>query len=51
MFIRAASEEEVEGFEPDFTIINGCKVTNDGYEKDGLNSECFVAFNVEEARA
>merc|ERR1719183_520807 len=47
MFIRADSEEQVANFEPDFTIINGCKVTNDGYAKDGLNSDVFVAFNVE----
>ena len=51
MFIRAATEEEVEDWEPDFTIINGCKVTNKNWEKDGLNSDCFVSFNVEEKKA
>lgn len=51
MFLRPATAEEIEGFEPDFTIINGCKVTNTDYEKHGLNSDVFVSFNVEESKA
>jgi ATP-dependent phosphoenolpyruvate carboxykinase len=47
MFIRPKSLEEVKGFKPDYTIINACKVTNDDYERHGLNSPVFVAFNVE----
>lgn len=47
MFIRPQTKEEVENFEPDFTIINACKVTNEDYKKHGLNSDVFVAFNIE----
>ncbi|PID46163.1 MAG: phosphoenolpyruvate carboxykinase (ATP) [Proteobacteria bacterium] len=45
MFIRP-SEEELEGFEPDFVVMNGAKVTNPNWERQGLNSENFVAFNL-----
>ncbi|CAM9299840.1 unnamed protein product, partial [Ectocarpus fasciculatus] len=51
MFIRPQSREEIENFVPDFTIINACKVTNPDYKEDGLNSEVFVAFNLEEKTA
>ncbi|ETV79595.1 phosphoenolpyruvate carboxykinase (ATP) [Aphanomyces astaci] len=47
MFIRAQTKEEVENFQPDFTIINACKVTDADYKKHGLNSEVFVGFNIE----
>ena len=47
MFIRPETREELEGFEPDFTIINACAVTNDDWEKHGLNSEVAIAFNIE----
>lgn len=47
MFIRPESREELENFEPDFTIINACKCTNEDYKKHGLNSEVFAAFNAE----
>ncbi len=47
MFIRP-SEEELENFEPDFTLYNACKVTNDKWKEHGLNSEVFVVFNIEE---
>lgn len=32
MFIRPDSEAETAGFQPDFTIINACKVVNDDYK-------------------
>jgi ATP-dependent phosphoenolpyruvate carboxykinase len=51
MFIRPKDKKEIEDFEPDFTIINGCNVTNEDWKKDGLNSEVFVTFNVEESKA
>lgn len=51
MFLRPKSKEEIENFEPDFTIINGCNVTNDDWKEDELNSEVFVTFNVEESKA
>ncbi|MEH2921845.1 phosphoenolpyruvate carboxykinase (ATP) [Samsonia erythrinae] len=47
MFIRP-SEEELEGFEPDFVVMNGAKCTNPNWQEQGLNSENFVAFNLTE---
>ncbi|KHS64675.1 phosphoenolpyruvate carboxykinase [Pectobacterium brasiliense] len=47
MFIRP-SDEELEGFEPDFIVINGAKCTNPNWQEQGLNSENFVAFNLTE---
>jgi len=47
MFIRP-KEEELEGFKPDFTVLNACKAVNDKWEEMGMNSEVFVLFNVEE---
>nr|WP_279716902.1 phosphoenolpyruvate carboxykinase (ATP) [Chelonobacter oris] len=47
MFIRP-SEEELKGFKPDFTVLNGSKTTNPDWKEQGLNSENFVAFNLTE---
>lgn len=47
MFIRPNSSE-LENFSPDFVVYNACKCVNKDYKKDGLNSEVFVIFNVEE---
>ncbi|POD99190.1 phosphoenolpyruvate carboxykinase (ATP) [Pectobacterium odoriferum] len=47
MFIRP-SDEELEGFEPDFIVMNGAKCTNPNWQGQGLNSENFVAFNLTE---
>jgi phosphoenolpyruvate carboxykinase (ATP) len=47
MFIRPASSDELNGFEPDFTVINAAAVTNPDWKEDGLNSEVFVAFDIE----
>lgn len=47
MFIRP-TEEELQDYEPDFVVMNGAKVTNPNWEKHGLNSENFVAFNLTE---
>ena len=47
MFIRP-TEEELENFEPDFTVYNACKTSNPKWKEHGLNSEVFVMFNVEE---
>eukprot|EP00924_Labyrinthula_sp_SR-Ha-C_P001364 maker-scaffold_44-snap-gene-1.94-mRNA-1 protein AED:0.08 eAED:0.09 QI:0/0/0/1/1/1/2/0/564 len=51
MFIRPETKEEVENFKPDFTIINGCKVVAEEYEKLGLNSEVFITFDIEKELA
>lgn len=47
MFIRSTTKEETEGFKPEFTIINACKVVDDQWKKHGTNSDVFVAFNIE----
>ncbi|MBF7996741.1 phosphoenolpyruvate carboxykinase (ATP) [Rahnella laticis] len=47
MFIRPA-DSELEGFEPDFIVMNGAKCTNPDWQKQGLNSENFIAFNLTE---
>ncbi len=45
MFIRP-TEEELKDFEPDWTILHGCKTTYADWEKEGLNSKVYVAFNI-----
>ncbi|MGL6018936.1 MAG: phosphoenolpyruvate carboxykinase (ATP) [Gibbsiella quercinecans] len=47
MFIRP-TEEELQGFEPDFVVMNGAKCTNPNWQQQGLNSENFIAFNLTE---
>lgn len=47
MFIRP-TPEELADFEPDFVVMNGSKTSNPNWEKQGLNSENFVAFNLTE---
>ncbi|MEJ2489297.1 MAG: phosphoenolpyruvate carboxykinase (ATP) [Sulfurovaceae bacterium] len=47
MFIRP-TEKELEDFEPDFVLYNACKTTNEKYKEEGLNSDVFVVFNIEE---
>ncbi len=46
MFIRPRPED-LDNFEPDFTIINACELTaGDKWESLGLNSETFAIFNL-----
>ena len=45
MFIKP-TEEELEGFEPDFVIYNASRTKCENYKELGLNSETVVAFNV-----
>lgn len=47
MFIRP-SDEELKNFKPDWTILDSCKTKFEDYEKYGLRSEVYVAFNIEE---
>ena len=47
MFIRPTAAE-LATYEPDFVVMNGAKCTNPDWEKHGLNSENFVAFNLTE---
>ena len=45
MFIKP-SDEELQGFEPDFIVYTASKAKVEGYQKLGLNSETCVAFNI-----
>jgi len=47
MFIRP-TEEELETFEPDFTVYNACKTVDEKYEEHGLHSDVYVVFNIED---
>ncbi|MBT5855352.1 phosphoenolpyruvate carboxykinase (ATP) [bacterium] len=47
MFIRP-TEAELANFKPDWTILNACKTSCKEFEKYGLRSEVFGAFNVTE---
>jgi len=50
MFIRPEPEELV-GFRPDFVVLMASKATNPDWQKQGLNSETFVMFNLTESMA
>ena len=47
MFIRP-SDEELTDFTPDFTVVNASMTTNPDWERHGMNSPTFVAFNLTE---
>ena len=46
MFIEP-TKDELENFDPTFTIYNASNLANKNYQKHGLNSEVFVIFNLE----
>ena len=46
MFIRPQIEK-LDGFKPDFTIINASEVLDKDFKKHGHNSETFIIFNLE----
>jgi len=46
MFI-VPNEAELANFVPEFTIYNACKTSNKDWEVEELNSDVFVAFNIE----
>lgn len=48
MFIRPKDDELKHYGNPDFVVLNASKTVNPNWEKQGLNSENFVAFNVTE---
>ena len=48
MFIHPDTLPDMNDFEPDFTIINACRVTNEEHELDGLNSDAFVLLDIEQ---
>ena len=43
MFIRP-TKDQLEVFNPQFTIINASDVENDNYKKHNLNSKTFIKF-------
>jgi phosphoenolpyruvate carboxykinase (ATP) len=47
MFI-SPSQKELANFKPDFTLFVASKTTNEEWKEQGLNSEVFVVFNIEE---
>ena len=47
MFVRP-TKDELDSFNPEFTIINASEVVNEDYEKHGLNSSTFILFNLKE---
>ncbi len=47
MFILP-TDVELEGFEPDYVMLNACKTTNKKWKEHGLNSEVYAAFNIKE---
>lgn len=51
MFIRPVDPEELDGFEPDFTVMNACAEKVEDWERLGLNSETAVLFNIEKGKA
>jgi phosphoenolpyruvate carboxykinase (ATP) len=51
MFIRPQTKEEIEDFEPDFTIVNCCSQVDDDFERHGLRSDTAVVFDIEKRKA
>jgi len=51
MFIRPIDSEELDDFEPDFTVMNACAEKVEDWERLGLNSETAVLFNIEKGKA
>jgi phosphoenolpyruvate carboxykinase (ATP) len=47
MFIRP-DPEELDNFKPDFVVLNASKAKNPDWQRQGLNSENFVFFNLTE---
>ena len=50
MFIRP-EPSELEDFKPDFVILNASRAINPDWQKQGLNSENFIFFNLTEKMA
>jgi phosphoenolpyruvate carboxykinase (ATP) len=47
MFIRPPGRD-LEKFTPNFTVYNASNLSNEKWERHGLNSEVFIIFNVEQ---
>ena len=51
MFIRPEESGELDGFDPDFTVINACAKTDEDWQRHNLHSETAVVFNIEKGKA
>jgi phosphoenolpyruvate carboxykinase (ATP) len=51
MFIRPETRDEIQNFEPDFTVINCCSQVDDDWKRHNLRSETAVVFNAEKKLA
>jgi len=51
MFIRPETSEQLEGFDPDFTVINACSLVDDDWKRHNLHSDTAVVFNIEKKTA
>ncbi|GAX17515.1 phosphoenolpyruvate carboxykinase [Fistulifera solaris] len=51
MFIRPETREEIENFEPDFTVINCCSQVDEDWKRHNLHSDTAVVFNPEKKTA
>ena len=51
MFIRPEHPDELDNFEPDFTVINCCAEVDEDWERHNLHSEVAAVFNVEKSKA
>jgi phosphoenolpyruvate carboxykinase (ATP) len=51
MFIRPETAEELENFEPDFTIINCCSQVDDDWKRHDTHSETAIVVNIEKKKA
>ncbi len=47
MFIRP-DQNELDDFKPDYVVLNAAKAVNPDWQKQGLNSENFIMFNLTE---
>lgn len=51
MFIRPETREEIENFDPDFTVINCCSQVDEDWKRHNLHSDTAVVFNPEKKTA
>ena len=47
MFIEPEVPPDPDAWEPDFTVLNGCRASHPGFQADNLNSPNFVGLDLE----
>ena len=50
-YVYGSELNDLDNFEPDFTIINASDLKNVDYKKFGMNSETFIIFHVVKRRS